>query len=269
VYVLRDGEIPRPYFAHVRAPGGVQVTRTHPPVEGKDLTDHATFHPGIWLAFGDLSGADFWRLKATVRSELVGEPEGRPGAGRFAVRNRYESGGKRLCEETARYAIRALPAGYLLLWDSEFRSDAGFSFGDQEEMGLGVRVATPIAVKTGGGTITDSAGRKNESGVWGRSADWCDYRGALGGKPAGVMLMPHPENFRKSWWHVRDYGLMVANPFGRNALTKGPKSKVEVGEGETFRLRFGVLVYTGDVDRDAAYRDYLRIAEAKSRRGKE
>ena len=52
VYVHQDDAIPRPYFAHVRLPGGPQVTRNHPPVAGKDPTDHDTFHPGLWLAFG-------------------------------------------------------------------------------------------------------------------------------------------------------------------------------------------------------------------------
>jgi hypothetical protein len=32
----------RPYFAHVRARSGIQVTRNHPPIPGVDSTDHAT-----------------------------------------------------------------------------------------------------------------------------------------------------------------------------------------------------------------------------------
>ena len=39
--------------------------------------------------------------------------------------------------------------------------------------------------------------------------------------------------------------MLVANPFGQNAFTKGEKSKVVVRKGETFRLRFGVLVRSG------------------------
>ena len=72
--------------------------------------------------------------------------------------------------------------------------------------------------------------------------------------------MPHPENFRRSWFHARDYGLLVANPFGRNAFTGGEKSRIVVKEGETLRLRFGVLVSSERPDLDASYRDYLRQA---------
>ena len=32
----------------------------------QDLDDHPTMHPGLWLAFGDINGADFWRNKGRV-----------------------------------------------------------------------------------------------------------------------------------------------------------------------------------------------------------
>ncbi len=66
-YCYRDKEITRPYFAHAHVPGGIQITRNHPPINGKDLVDHATFHPGIWLAFGDINGQDYWRIGTPVR----------------------------------------------------------------------------------------------------------------------------------------------------------------------------------------------------------
>jgi hypothetical protein len=92
VYSFGDATIPRPYFAHVHAPGGIAVTRNHPPIAGTDPTDHAAFHPGLWLAFGDLGGADSWRNRARVEhEEFVGPPTGGAGRGTFAVRNRYRS----------------------------------------------------------------------------------------------------------------------------------------------------------------------------------
>ena len=56
-----------------------------------------------------------------------------------------------------------------------------------------------------------------ERQAWGKHADWCDYSGAVGGKDVGITLMTDPESFRKGWFHVRDYGLMVANPIERGA----------------------------------------------------
>ncbi len=69
-YVFRDAKILRPYLVHVRAPSGVQVTRNHPPVEGADRTDHDTMHPGIWLAFGDISGVDFCATRGASNTSI-------------------------------------------------------------------------------------------------------------------------------------------------------------------------------------------------------
>lgn len=73
-YIDRDDKIPRPYFARLHAPDGIQVTRNHPPVPGQDATDHDTMHPGVWLAFGDINGHDFWRNRATIRHERFIDP---------------------------------------------------------------------------------------------------------------------------------------------------------------------------------------------------
>jgi hypothetical protein len=257
-YVFKDAVIFRPFFAHVHTSSGVQVTRNHPPIEGKDATDHATMHPGIWLAFGNLSGADFWRNKETVKHvEFMEKPFGGAKAGSFTVRNRYEAAGKLICEEHCKITIQVRPAGYLLLLDSKFTSPEGFVFGDQEEMGLGLRVATSMAVRNGG-QIVNNDGLKNEKQVWGKQADWCTYSGVVDGKHVGVMLMPHPQNFRRSWFHARDYGLLVANPFGRKAFTKGEASRIVVEKGDSFRLRFGVLAYDGQIDLNSGYADYLK-----------
>jgi hypothetical protein len=271
-YVYRDPEILRPYFKDVFAPGGIPITRHHPPQEQADPLDHATMHPGLWLAFGDLGGADFWRNKASVvHGEFVRPPQTAGGKGTFAVRNRYMSGGIVICEEICTYTFVVRPTGYLILWDSTFQSDrSGLCFGDQEEMGLGVRVATPLMVKSyenryPPGRILDDRGRRNEKGIWGQQAAWCDYSGQVGDMFAGVMIMPNPRNTAACCWHVRDYGLMVANPFGRSVFHTGPAEKTQIVAGRPFHLRFGILLHAtpdeSSLDLVAAYQDYLKVAE--------
>jgi hypothetical protein len=255
-YVFRDEITLRPYFADVYAPGGIQVTRNHPPVEGQDATDHASMHPGIWLAFGDVSGSDFWRNQAMVRHAGFDEaPEDGDGTGRFVVHNRYEAGDETLCDEICRITIEARPTGNWIFWDSEFRAEHEFTFGDQEEMGLGVRVATPLAVQRGG-RIANSEGLMGEAQAWGKQADWCDYGGEIHGHRVGLLIMPHPRNFRRSWFHARDYGLLVANPFGQRAFTGSEPSRVVVQPGMSLRLRFAILVYASAIDPAAAWREY-------------
>lgn len=260
-YRWNDSIVRRPYLDGVFAPGGVPFTRNNPPVEGVDAVDHATMHPGIWLAFGDLDGADFWRNRADiVHVEFVEPPKNGDGFGSFAARHRYEHDGQVLCEEICRIAIAARPDRHLVDWTSTFRSDRDRVFGDQEEMGLGIRVATNLTVLKGG-TIVNSQGLLNEKQVWGKNADWCLYRGTNQGERVGVLMMPSPSNFRPCWFHSRDYGLLVANPFGQNAFTGGPKSAIRVKAGDPFTLRFGLLFFRGDVEPANEYQTWT--SEAK------
>ena len=263
-FVFKDERILRPYFANVHAPGGVKVTRNHPPVAGVDATDHDTMHPGIWLAFGDISGQDFWRNKGRIEHVRFIEPP-RVESGRltFATECRLRTAeGKTVCSLTNRFTLTPLTNAWLLVWDATFRSEEGdFTFGDQEEMGFGARVATAITEKNGG-VITSSSGDEDCEDHLGHSLPSGAITRALWtASSVGITLMADPANFRPSWWHNRDYGVLVANPFGREAMKQGAKSIVTVKRGESFRLRFGAWLHSApsdaNADRQAAYRDFL------------
>ena len=261
-YVYADEKILRPYFARLCVPGGIQVTRNHPPKAG-DATDHDTMHPGLWLAFGDASGHDFWRNKAAIRHLRFAEhPAVRNGRLIFVTENELQTlDGTVIGVQVSRIVLEARPDGYLLTWEAAFApGEQELVFGDQEEMGLGVRVATAMAEKNGG-RIRGSNGATGAKATWGSALDWCDYSGTIDGRQVGVTVMPDPANFRPSWFHNRDYGLMVANPFGRKAMTGGESSRVTVKKGESLRLRFGVLLHATAggrrVDVPAAYRTFI------------
>ncbi|MCG3198654.1 MAG: hypothetical protein GHCLOJNM_03158 [bacterium] len=245
MYVHEDERILRPYFCDLRALDGSPVTRNHPPVEGVERTDHAEMHPGVWMGFGDISGADFWRNKARVRHvRFLMEPTRDRQGGHFEVENLYEADGMAPCREICLWRFVVHPEGYFLIAESTFTPEGDeFAFGDQEEMGFGIRMATPLAVAQGG-AILNSNGERNEKEAWGKQAEWCHYSGRIGEKQVGVILIPDPLNFRKSWFHVRDYGLLVANPFGQNAFTNGEKSSMPVKRGERFKLRFALYVHS-------------------------
>jgi len=269
VYVYRDKKIQRPYFTAVTAQNGQQVTRHHPPRPGVDSTDHDTMHPGIHLAFGDLGGSDFWRNRGrVVHVRFVELPWSGARQGSFAVVNRYQVGSRIVCREVCRHRVMIRPHGIMLTYESKFSSESSdFAFGDQEEMGLGVRVDRELRVKGGRGSIIDSEGRRNEKNVWGRQALWCGYSGVKDGQHIGLALMPDPGNFRKSWFHARDYGFLLANPFGRKAFTRGKPSRVNVPKGTVFQLKYGVLVHgtpaDEPVDLKAAYADFLSLIGRK------
>lgn len=277
-FVWDDPKIPRPYFCDLRTIEGTQVSRTHPPVEDSDVADHPDYHPGLWMAFGDISGSDYWRNKATVKckAETIKTSQLQESSTVSASFNYLdeEEPSTKICSEQFRCTFVGRTHGYLMLWDSSFSSKKPFYFGDQEEMGLGVRVATSIRAESrergeippGTGRILDAEGRLNGEQVWGNSSQWCDYRGDVDDKTVGITILCHPDNFRPSWFHARDYGLLLANPFGRRAFKKGELSKVEVEPGDALRLRYGVFVYTvpdtNDLDLNAFYKDYVELEKA-------
>lgn len=263
-YVFADEQILRPYFSQVRTPAGQQVTRSHPPVEGTDSTDHATMHPGIWLAFGDLSGHDFWRNKGRIEHrEFLQPPQASVDGVTFATRSRLlGSDGTELGQMDNHYRLRSRPQGWALHWRAVFSSATGdLVFGDQEEMGFAARLATALTEKETG-RITSSSGRSTAKETWGQPAEWCDYSGRLGDLPAGIMLIPSADNFRGSWWHNRDYGVFVANPFGRAAMQQGEASRIVVPRGEEFQISFTAVIHSGG---DFDLREEFRAAVSSVR----
>ena len=267
IYVWADPITVRPYFKQVFALGGrAQITRPHPPGPD-DFDDHETFHPGIWWGFGDVGGNDYWRLKnRIIGGDFAVEPHARRDYAEFAVRNQLlDRQGELFCVQSCRYQFYKQPHGILIVCASSFvREQADFWLGDQEEMGLAVRVAKSITQKQGG-EIRASNGRTERNALRTHQADWCDYAGSVDGKHGGIMLMNDPENFRKPWWHNVDTGLLVANALGESELSGHGKKRenVLVRKHEPFRLRYGVLVHlhdqANDFDAQAAYADFLKI----------
>ena len=161
-YVWSDPKTTRPYFKQIKTlDGETQVTRNHPPQEG-DFDDHGTYHPGIWWGFGDVGGNDYWRMKAKiVGGQFIEEPVATADQASFAVRNKLLRNGddETFCEQVCRYQFHKRDNGILLISESVFlREESDFWLGDQEEMGLAFRVATPLTAKKQG-SVRDSEGR--------------------------------------------------------------------------------------------------------------
>ncbi len=264
-FVFRDEKIRRPYLTRLQTLSGKKVTRNHPPIEGTDATDHDTMHPGIWLGFGDFAGSDFWRNKGTIdHVRLTNMTTTTDGLLTFSAEARLLDEERReLGQITNHLQIKTFDDVRLLVWEAEFHSDTqDLVFGDQEEMGLGARVATPLTEKNGG-VVSNSEGLQTAAKTWGQPADWCDYSGQVDGQRIGITLMSSPTNFRRSWWHNRDYGVFVANPFGRKAMQQGTPSRIIIPRGQKFRISFGAAIHAAaDYEPQSAWQRFLPLVKA-------
>jgi putative membrane-bound dehydrogenase-like protein len=244
-YVFSDPQVLRPYFQNLHAPSGVQVTRTHPPAAG-DAADHATMHPGVWLAFGDVNGEDFWRNKGRIdHVALTTEPTVMQGRLVFATQNRFiAADGSPLGTLMSRFAIALWEEhAFVLTWAAEIQGDGReLVFGDQEEMGLGVRVASELTEQKGG-LVVSSDGVRGAKSVWGKPAAWATYSRETGGRIQGAAIFPAASNPNPTWWHSRDYGVIVANGFGQRVLPAAADGKLIVKRGESLKLRYEVVLF--------------------------
>src|SRR5262249_21640487 len=140
------------------------------------------------------------------------------------------------------------------------------AFGDTKEGSMALRVADKISETRGNGMLQNAEGKKTEKECWGQHSAWCDYSGTIDGKAVGIAIFDDPKNPSPAGWHSRGYGLMGANPFGRNKAAfpavKGRTDLVELAPGQHLHLRYGVLVHEGGtVDGNVAgyYQRFLKL----------
>ena len=162
--------------------------------------------------------------------------------------------GAKVCEDRRTWTFWSLP-GSLRLFDLvvEFHATEGpLTFGDTKEGGiLTVRVATPMDVPRTG-RIANAEGGTDEPETWGKRSAWCDYCGLdEGGNLVGIALLNHPLSFRyPTYWHVRNYGLMGANPFGLKDFygDKARDGSHSIDAGSKLCFGYRVYIHAGDAE---------------------
>jgi hypothetical protein len=277
----------KPIFYPVLAPGGVPLTRDWPMVKGKpgESTDHI-HQKSAWFCHGDVipegvelkekikgvDGADFWsenKGHGRIVCTQVGAPKVGDNRATVKTHNEWRTGdGVKIIDEDRAIHFYNLGSARLFVLDIDLQAVVPITFGDTKEGAMGIRINDQItADKKGKGKIQNALGKVGEKECWGQIADWCDYSGPVDGKEVGLTLLADPKNPQPSCWHVRGYGLMAANPFGREkARFPGVAGKTELVRlplGGHLRLRYGMLLHAGDAETGQVAQQYQRFVQLR------
>lgn len=234
------GTAPKPYFYPVKGPGGTVLSRAI----ARKGDDHP-HHKGIWVAVDEVNGVRFWAEKGRIVTRKL-RTSVSENTGHIDVVNAWV--GPSGTTEVTEITKIAIHPNRLMEYDITFKAGKKpVEFGDTKEGLFGFRMVNAMRERQGG-RVVDSRGKKGTKACWGETAGWIDYDGQVDGKTFGVAIFDHPENFRKSRYHVRDYGLFSINPFGQKAYTKGklPAQPYTIRPGKTLRLRYAMYFHAGD-----------------------
>lgn len=260
-YVFKGA--PRPYFYPVLAADGMQLNRDFPMknVPGEDQ-DHP-HHRSLWFTHGAVNGVDFWaegKGKGTIVTESV-EASAKGSVATVTSRSKWVAvDGVVHCTDETTVRLSAIPEGRQIDWEVTIKApaDKPAVFGDTKEGSMAMRLAQwflpPHEVKKqvvpGDGHIVNAEG-VTDGKTWGKKSNWVDYYAPKNGKVYGVAMFDNPKNPRfPTWWHVRDYGLFAANPFGQHdfeSIKDNPKAgdlTIPAGGSATFRYR--IILHMGD-----------------------
>lgn len=276
-------DLPKPFFWPIRGPFGDPVTRGYPNVRDQpgETQDHI-WHRGLNFS-QDLVGRpgkppfDFWREGVANQGKIVHwgfdpAPTVEDGVLEFGSREDWVApGGEVLIRGYAFWRIRDLGDGAVLMTlRMTLQAEGGpVAIGDIDEGTFAVRVATSMDEKREDsgprslgerGRVVNGAGTAESAACWGKPADWVDYSGIVAGKRVGIAMFDHPENRPRCRWHVRDYGLLSANVFGRKPFGDGEPGGIELVPGSPLALRYGVLVHAGDAAAGDVARRYREFA---------
>lgn len=281
----------KPIFHPVNAPGMVPLTRNYPPPEGQ-ANDHP-HQKSAWFCHGDVipegldykspiknvAGVDFWaeaKGHGKIVCTRVESLKYFPDHVIAYTKNEWRTpASQKIMDEVRTIAMYDLGKARLIVVAIDLHASVcPITFADTKEGAFGIRINDVINAEVakkgkpaGKGKIQNAEGKVGEKECWGQFSAWCDYSGPVDGKEVGLAILADPKNPHPSAWHVRGYGLMAANPFGRDMHAKFPAVKgnnelVKLAKGDHYKLRYGMLLHEGDAmtgDVAAAYKRFVEL----------
>lgn len=263
----------RPFLNPVIGPTGKSVVRELFDKPQPPDHDHI-HHRGILVAHGDVNGVDDWSEEeghGFIRHNSFREIITGPVYGKIVAENSWVSKEeKKALTEIRTMKFYNVSEVRIIDFEIIFQATEGnVLFGDTKEGGiLSVRVATPMRADRKG-KIENAYGAINEKETWGKRASWCDYCGFLNSERVGLAVLDHPSNFRyPTYWHVRDYGLMTANPFALSYYydDKTRDGSLTLAAGGELKFCYRIYIHRGDAGEGKvadAFHNYVNPPEVE------
>ena len=251
-YVPDDG--PKPYFDPLMGPSDEPLTRAWPMRDVAGEPHDHPHHRSLWFAHYDINKANTWdenpghgSIRETSRPTMIG---GGPIGVIRTEDDWLDRTGQKVCADERVVTFYATQKARVFDFVVTLKATSGpIRIGDNKDGVFGIRLAAPMAVTAHqGGQILNARGQKDKA-AWGQPAEWVDYTGPVAGATMGVAILNQPESFRfPTTWHVRDYGLFAANPFGWHDFGQPRSGDYEVPAGESIRLAYRVILHAGTTE---------------------
>jgi hypothetical protein len=279
--IYHYADVPRPYFYPVLGPDEAPMTRKWPLEETTDEQHDHVHHRGLWFAHSSVNGLDFWN-ETTNYCKILHDGflkiQSGQDYGLIKSKDKWvDHEGAVVCTDVRTVRIHNLP-GEERLFDFDVTlqapPDKPVVLGDDKDGTMATRVAESMRLThtngPGQGHIVLSTGLR-DGDTWGKKADWCYYYGPVAGgsnglETIGVAIFDHPNNPRHPTnWHVRDYGLFAANPFGVHDFEKKPKGTgdMTIGPGQSVTFRYRFYYHRGDEKQALVAERYQKYAAEK------
>jgi len=250
-----DAKYPRPFFYPILGPSGQTLTRMGHP--GAQNHDH---HRSVWWAHAKVDGEDYWSENGgtQIRQQMWLAYADSDAEAIMATRAAWiNKAGQPVLEQEMTASVRPGPRDeWFLELQSTFTPKKAQVMLEQSNFGLfAVRVAAGVAEFWGDGKLTNSEGAEGEPAIFGQSAAWMDYSGAVGvrrnGKRVtvteGITYFDHEANpSYPSHWHVREDGWM-----GASICRHEP---VAIQREKPLRVRYLLHIHRNGVDAAVANR---------------
>ncbi|MEO8271813.1 MAG: PmoA family protein [Aureliella sp.] len=261
-YIFKGYE--KPILYPVIGPSGIGMTRNWPMRDGveNEAHDHP-HHKSIWFGHMEVNGESFWHSGETAGT-TVSKVVSIDGNTIRSENDLVGRDGKLVATDSREISFWADGETRMIDYSVTYHASQGeIVFGDNKDGQMGIRMNPNLRIEgpVANGQAVNSAG-VTTADIWGKRADWIDYWGTVEGHVVGIAIFDHPSNLRHpTWWHARDYGLVSANPFGRQdfegELAESGEYTLPAGESLTFKHRF--VVHRGDAKGagiDKIYREW-------------